>query len=275
MAPDKTARRLSGRRRRQCDEQENGRGMRKPPDNPKTANRRAAPSEAKQTKRSPAGPQAKRAIVEAATLLFARKGYDGARMGDIAEAAGVPRPNLYYHFATKQQIYRAALGDLIEGWDAALARLDPARAPSDALEDYVRAKLDHARRHVSQSRLFALEVLQGGSFLKREDRAHMRRATERAAGVIEGWIASGQLRPVHPRHLLITLWASTQFYADFSMLAADALDKPRLTSADFETAAQTLVATLLRGVLPPEPAPRAAEDGSRPPGDGPLDTPRP
>ena len=33
--------------------------------------------------------------------------------------------------------------------------------------------------------------------------------------LISGWIAEGRLAPVDPRHLLFSIWATTQHYADF------------------------------------------------------------
>ncbi|RYG87935.1 MAG: hypothetical protein EON58_20340 [Alphaproteobacteria bacterium] len=45
------------------------------------------------------------------------------------------------------------------------------------------------------------------------------------------------------------LWSSTQFYADFDKLACDALETTRLTAADLETAAQTIVQTVIGSLL--------------------------
>ena len=48
-------------------------------------------------------------IVEAAGRLFGEHGYDGARLDDIAAAAGVTKPILYRHFDSKHALYRALL----------------------------------------------------------------------------------------------------------------------------------------------------------------------
>jgi TetR/AcrR family transcriptional regulator len=39
-----------------------------------------------------------------AAAVFAARGLDGTRMEDIVEATGVPRPTLYYHFSSKEEI---------------------------------------------------------------------------------------------------------------------------------------------------------------------------
>ena len=48
-------------------------------------------------------------IETAAARLFAEHGYDGTRLDDIAAAAGVSKPILYRHFASKTDLYVALL----------------------------------------------------------------------------------------------------------------------------------------------------------------------
>jgi TetR/AcrR family transcriptional regulator len=191
-----------------------------------------------------------REILKAATIVFSRKGFDGTRIAEIAERAGLPKANVYYYFTSKEKIYAAAISHLIDGWDDALKHIRVDRDPLESLESYVRAKLDYARRNVEESRVFASEILRGARFLSRKDRHHMRLVTRRHAEIVDHWIAAGKIRPVDPRHLFIILWSTTQFYADFEILARDALEAPRLKRGDYEAAAKTIVETVLRGLLP-------------------------
>lgn len=191
-----------------------------------------------------------RLILKAAIEVFSRRGFDGTRISAIAEASGLPKANVYYYFQSKEAIYRAVIAHLIKGWDDALDAIQPDRDPRQALEAYVRAKLDYTRKNASESRLFASEIIRGAEFLTRADRRHMRSVTDRAAGVVEGWIADGRLKPVDARHLFILLWSATQFYADFEPLAGDALNTGKLTARHYELAARTIVGTILDGVSP-------------------------
>lgn len=189
-------------------------------------------------------------IQQAATVLFARHGYDGTRMTDVAIQAGLPKANVYYYFPTKEGLYAAVLHSLMEGWAEVIDQLRPDRAPLTAIEGYIRAKLDYSRAYPEESRVFASEILAGAPRLSEADRAFMRGVTHRHAAVLEGWMAEGKIRRVNARHLLISIWAATQYYSDFAILAADALDCGSLRRADYEMAAQTLVATMLTGLRP-------------------------
>jgi AcrR family transcriptional regulator len=189
----------------------------------------------------------KKAILDAAIGIFREKGFDGASIAEIAAAARLPKANVYYYFKTKETIYQTIIGDLIGEWDKALAHLTAEREPADALAAYIRAKLDFSRRHIAQSQMFANEAVHGGRFLTRRDRAHMQAITVEKAGVFEGWMKAGKMRAVDPMHLFIMLWASTQYYADFAVLAGMALATRRIGRRDYDAAADTIVGIVLRG----------------------------
>ncbi|WP_246731565.1 TetR family transcriptional regulator C-terminal domain-containing protein [Methylocapsa sp. S129] len=187
------------------------------------------------------------AILEAAGELFARKGFDGVRIAEIAERSGLPKANVYYYFPSKEDIYKALIGKLLAGWDKALEELRADRKPAEALGAYIVAKLEYSRQFGSESRLFANEILRGGRFLSKANRDHMRAMTRDKAVVIESWIAAGKMSPISVRHVFIMLWGATQFYADFEVLACDALAIKRITKKDFDEAAATITAIVLRG----------------------------
>lgn len=186
-------------------------------------------------------------ILKAAVRLFAAKGYDGARLGEIAEGCGLPRANLYYYFSSKEGIYTALIEQVIAGWDRAFEHIRADCEPRDAIEAYVRAKLEYSRTHSVESRFFASEILRGAKFLSHRHRRHMREVTDRRADVVREWISQGKLAPIDPHHFFIMLWSATQFYADYGILAAGILRRNRLTRDDFTDAAAAISAMLLDG----------------------------
>src|SRR2546421_12548461 len=52
-------------------------------------------------------PQRREQLMEVATKLFARNGYEATTTAAIAEAAGVTEPILYRHFKSKQELFVA------------------------------------------------------------------------------------------------------------------------------------------------------------------------
>lgn len=70
-------------------------------------------------------------LVAAATEVLLTKGYEGATMEDISRAAGVTRANIYWYFSSKDDVFAAVMGTLLERDVRALAAehadLDPMR----------------------------------------------------------------------------------------------------------------------------------------------------
>lgn len=61
--------------------------------------------------------------------VFWQKGYSGASLGDLAEAAKVSRPSLYEALGDKREMYRAALDATIDLLEATLAATLSAQRP--------------------------------------------------------------------------------------------------------------------------------------------------
>jgi AcrR family transcriptional regulator len=51
-------------------------------------------------------------VLDVALVVFARSGFHGASMNDIADAAGVTKPVLYQHFDSKRDLYGALLDEV-------------------------------------------------------------------------------------------------------------------------------------------------------------------
>jgi TetR/AcrR family transcriptional regulator, mexJK operon transcriptional repressor len=63
---------------------------------------------------TPGGRDNHLAMIAAAAVLFAKRGFDATSMDAIAAAAAVSKPTLYRHFANKQALFAAALQSLLE-----------------------------------------------------------------------------------------------------------------------------------------------------------------
>ncbi|MFM9923211.1 TetR/AcrR family transcriptional regulator [Variovorax sp. H27-G14] len=187
--------------------------------------------------------------MKAASEVFAAKGFDGARIAEIATVAELPKANVYYYYATKEELYSATFAPLLEEWDSALRILKADTEPAVALRAYVQAKLKLGRKNPLEARLFANEVVRGGTFLSAADRAHIAKSTAASIEVFEAWMAAKKIRTIDPRHFLFMLWAATQFYADYEPIVNAVLQVKKLTAAHYDQALESIVSTVLGGVL--------------------------
>ena len=100
-------------------------------------------------------------IRAAALIVFSTYGFRGATLDQIANEAGLSKPNLLYFFPSKEAIHVELLSTLMETWLEPMRAIDPNGDPFDEIMRYVRHKLDMSRRYPAESRLFANEIIQG------------------------------------------------------------------------------------------------------------------
>jgi TetR/AcrR family transcriptional regulator len=189
-------------------------------------------------------------ILDAALSVFARLGFAGARVDQIADAAGMSKANLLYYFRSKEQLYLAVLKRTLEMWLEPLRELDAGRDPEAALGHYIARKLDYSRFHPEASRLFAMEIMQGAPMLSQVLATDLAELVAAKVTTIERWIGDGRLARVDPHHLIFTIWATTQHYADFAAQIRTLTGKDLSDAAFLEQTKREVVGTILRGVLP-------------------------
>ena len=187
------------------------------------------------------------AILRAAERVFARAGFEGATMADIADEAGLPKANLHYYFGAKRALYRAVLDAVLHDWLDPLEAITPEADPRTALRHYIELKMALAAERPHASRVFANELLHGAPVVLDLLRTDLRQQVLDKAAVIDGWIAAGRMAPVDSVHLFFTIWAATQTYADFDVQIHAVLGTEPDPATDTPRATAHVTSLILRG----------------------------
>jgi len=189
-------------------------------------------------------------ILEAALEVFSAHGFRGATIDQIAEAAGMSKPNLLYYFRRKEDIHETLMQRLLDTWLAPLRELDDVGDPLTELRSYIRRKLEMARDFPRESRLFANEILQGAPRIMPLLEGELKALVDEKAAVIKGWMKAGRITRTDPYHLIFSIWATTQHYADFDVQVRAVLGPGRDGDGRFEDAARFLEGLFLEGLKP-------------------------
>ncbi|MET0534176.1 MAG: TetR/AcrR family transcriptional regulator [Steroidobacter sp.] len=187
-------------------------------------------------------------ILSAAEEEFARHGYKGATVNNIARRAGLPKANIHYYFNNKIELYAAVLSGIIELWDGTLNELQPEDDPAAVLPAYIAAKIRFSHEYPLASRIFAIEIINGAPNLVGYFNDEYREWFKGRTAVFRAWMEQGKIAPLDPAHLIFLLWSSTQHYADFACQINASLGVESLADADYERATQTLTQVILRGI---------------------------
>lgn len=189
-------------------------------------------------------------ILDAALEIFSTYGLRGATVDQIAELAGMTKPNLLYYFRRKDDIYLAILSRTLELWLQPLETLGEGDDPITEIRAYIDRKLEISRDNPKASRLYAIEVLQGAPVIGTLLNNRLKTLVDSKAAVIRRWVDEGRLAPIDPYHLIFMIWATTQHYADFEVQVRAMLGEAADDNRHFETATRTLEDIFLSGLLP-------------------------
>ena len=157
----------------------------------------------------------RRVILDAALEVFSRHGYRGATLDQIAAEAGLSKPNILYYFDGKEAIHVELLEALMSEWLAPLEEMDPEGDPLEELLCYIDKKMQMSRAYPRQSRLFANEIIQGAPRMQPHLQAGLKPLFDAKCALIEDWMDRGRIARMDPAHLILSIWAITQHYADF------------------------------------------------------------
>jgi len=157
-------------------------------------------------------PERRARILDAASAVFAERGFEGARVDDIASRAGVNKAMLYYHVGDKTALYSAVLlrnfGRLRVALDEALASGGTAR---QRLEAVITAVTRMVQRHPDHPRMMLREIASGAASLEPEVLAAMLELVGVVRGLIAEGTAAGEFRAIDPVLTHLTLVGAVVF----------------------------------------------------------------
>ncbi|ATP20159.1 MULTISPECIES: TetR/AcrR family transcriptional regulator [Sphingobium] len=137
----------------------------------------------------------RRDIVAIATQHFAEKGYAGARVDEIAAATATSKRMIYYHFGSKDGLYRAVLTEAYRGIRSAELEAELSDLPPlAALERLTALTFDYHFNHPELVRLVMDENIRGGPHVGEISEGHNEIVLPKTQALIDRGIADGSFR---------------------------------------------------------------------------------
>jgi len=149
----------------------------------------------------------KRRLLAAGLELFTGKGFAGASTREIVERAGVTKPVLYYHFSSKEDLYRVLIEEDFARFNRALEEI-AARpgTPPEKLARLADYNLEYCRRHPQEVKLTLMAFYRGDTFAPEVDIVALARSSiEIIAGIFREGISAGIFRKADPMKLSLFL----------------------------------------------------------------------
>ena len=153
-------------------------------------------------------------ILDAASALFADKGYEGARVEELARAAGVNKATLYYQIGDKEALYHAVITRVLARTaDEVCARV----AATTGCEEQIRRYIQIFARNTGNMRYAApimlREVASGGRNLPESAIRQMGRLLGALSGALAEGERLGLFRPVNGFMVHMMIIGSLMLYS--------------------------------------------------------------
>jgi len=184
------------------------------------------------------GPGSREKILDVAEALFARRGFAGVGLREVADQVGLGKSSLFHHFRNKVQLYLEVLlrvlGRIDERMRPALAAPGP---PIERLDRGLDALIDALAEHPASARLLLRGLVEDEAFpadLGPEGDTVERRIAELLGGIqglLREGIEQGAFRRVSIPHTMQTLIGATVYHFASGEFGEDLLGGP-LLSAD-------------------------------------------
>ncbi len=189
----------------------------------------------------------RRLILDAAVRVFAREGFHGCRVADIADEAGVAYGLVYHYFRSKDEILDTLF---LERWGLMLeeiARVDaepaPVREKLAAIAGFI---IDSYRYDPDLMKVIIVDVTRAANSFGRSHLDEIREAYELIGGIVASAQKSGELRSD-----ITPTFAAMAFYgAVEQVLSGWIFDILPEAADDYDQAKQFIVSTICDGLEP-------------------------
>lgn len=141
------------------------------------------------------GPLTRKQILDASLKLFSEKGFARTSVRDIAQAAGITDAAIYYHFASKRDLFEALIEE--RGFTAALENLERAEitiGPREAIPALAVGALEFIYANRDLMKVLMVEAM-GEDPVAAEEYRMLRERWQRAeVRILRHYAERGQLR---------------------------------------------------------------------------------
>lgn len=140
-------------------------------------------------------------IIDAALEAFSEHGFNAAKLDDIARRAGVSKGTIYLYFASKEELFKAVVHDIVGAQLRAAHEGPPVRSASEALERALRANWAFTTHPKFDGwfRILLAELPRHPDLLAFYGREVIDRAWTILESVVARGVASGEFRTIEPR----------------------------------------------------------------------------
>ncbi len=189
--------------------------------------------------------QRRQAILDAASRIFAQKGFERATLDEIAEAAEFGKGTIYNYFSSKEELFFTLLEEGRRYFqDMIQQALATAKTGKEKIERYIDVCFAFFRSHENHFKIFSIEVHQPMNHfygdIQQRLQANIEESVQFLANILQEAMHSGEIIETDPRRLARTL---------FGLIYSQVCEVIMCDDQNFEASAGLVKQVFLHGVL--------------------------
>ena len=198
----------------------------------------------------------RKALIDAATALFAERGFEGTRVDQIAQSAGVNKAMISYHFGGKKSLYNEILAATLNEAHDRFHEIRHSVAPADErLRDFIFAFADLAATQPALPVMVLREVLSGGLHIDEELLPRFLELFKLVQGIIDQGVREGTFMNVNSYVTHLSLLGSLVFFFATKQVRELLADSPLPSSVpEVRAFVRDFERTMRRGLAAPSSA---------------------
>jgi AcrR family transcriptional regulator len=194
-------------------------------------------------------------ILDAAEDLFARRGFAGIGMREVAEIAGLGKSSLFHHFKSKADLYAAVVARILDHLDEQLtAALAAGGDPLVRFDRWLDTLIDNLAQHPTSARLLLRSLFEddeltgAGEEEQRADRT-IKHIFKAIGNLLREGMKVGVFRLASIPHTLQSIAGLTVYHFASGEFGDELLGQPVFTAAEVRRRKQEVKALLHQGLI--------------------------
>jgi len=194
-------------------------------------------------------------ILDRAEELFARRGFAGIGLAEVAEQVGLSKSSLFHHFSSKAQLYAAVMARILDRIEAELMRsLADGGGPLKRLERWLDVVIDVLAAHPTYARLllrslFEDDELTGALPEEQAVNATLSRIVGAAHRLLREGITQGVFRPVSVPHMVQSVIGLTVFHFASGEFGEEIIGRPLYAASEVRRRKQEVKGLIRHGLV--------------------------
>lgn len=194
-------------------------------------------------------------ILDAAEELFARRGFAGIGLREVAEAAGLGKSSLFHHFQSKAELYAAVVGRILDLFESRLTRaLAAGSDPAARFDRWLDALIDTFALHPTSARLllrslFEDDDLTGASPEEQHADQTLKRMLADLGELLREGMEAGRFRLANIPHTVQSLVGMTVFHFASGELGEELVGRPLFSATEVRRRKDEVKALLHFGLI--------------------------